>query len=67
MSMYLHHIIFLKSQKEIQGRKVWDGFFFAFKTFQDFYLYTNTSGLNLQMMSQLGLMKYSGLVTSTSD
>lgn len=29
--------------------------------------YTDASALNLQVMLQLGLMKYSGLVTSTSD
>lgn len=40
--------------------------FFSFRSFQDVSRYTDTSGLNLQVMSQLGLMTCSGLVTSTS-
>lgn len=56
-------LIFLKRRFREEKFGIW---FFSFRSFQDVSRYTDTSGLNLQVMSQLGLMTCSGLVTSTS-
>lgn len=58
-------LISLKTQSEIHG--FLGRFFSGFGTFQSVHHYTDASALNLQVMSQLGLMKCSGLVTSISD